>query len=170
MMPSANFHGVLPLLAAAGFLATITVPAAADDGPGAPSSPSKPTLVIDGLEWAAGTNGADIPWPAAVEYCDTLELAGHDDWRLPMLAELEGLHEADAPGGEGIRAPFTIGGCCLWSGESLVDRPAEDGDEIGGEPRMYHWGLMFDGKLPYYAVHIFDDGRALCVRDADQGP
>ena len=58
-----------------------------------------------------------------------------------------------------------IGGCCLWSSESLVDRPAEDGDEIGGEPEMYQWGLMFDGNLPYYAVHIFDDGRALCVRD-----
>ncbi len=125
------------------------------------------TLTLDGLEWARATNGADIPWPTAVDYCDDLELAGHADWRLPSLAELDGLHDPGATGGESIRDPFTIGGCCLWSNESLANRPAEDGDEIAGQPEMYQWGLMFDGKLPYYAVHIFDDGRALCVRDAD---
>lgn len=117
------------------------------------------------LVWAAATNGEDIKWREAVDYCADLELAGHDDWRLPSLAELETLHQADARGGESIRSPFSIGGCCLWSNESLVDRPAEDGDEIGGSPDRYQWGLMFDGKLHYYAVDIFDDGRALCVRE-----
>lgn len=123
------------------------------------------TIVIDGLEWALATNGSNIKWPEAVEYCDALVLAGRTDWRLPTLPELEALHDADAEGGEGIRSPFVIGDCCLWSAESLVDRPAEDGDEIGGRPEMYHWGLMFDGGLRYYAVHIFEDGRALCTRD-----
>lgn len=125
------------------------------------------TTAIDRLEWAVESNGENIKWPEAVEYCEDLELAGHRDWRLPSLDELEALHEPDADGGEGIREPFSIGDCCLWSGESLVDRPAEDGDEIGGSPEMYHWGFMFDGGLRYYAVHIFDDGRALCTRDAD---
>jgi len=127
---------------------------------------TRQTIVLDGLEWALSTNGADLPWPEAVAYCEALELAGHVDWRLPSLGELERLHAPAAAGGEGIREPFAIGGCCLWSGESLVDRPAEDGDEIAGQPQMYHWGYMFDGGLRYYAVHIFDDGRALCVRDA----
>lgn len=125
------------------------------------------TTTIDGLVWAVESNGKDIKWPEAVEYCENLELAGHDDWRLPSLDELETLHDPDAPGGEGIREPLLIGDCCLWSGESLVDRPADDGDEIGGSPEMYHWGFMFDGGLRYYAVHIFDDGRALCTRYAD---
>lgn len=120
------------------------------------------TVVIDSLMWARATNGDDIRWPAAIEYCAALELAGHDDWRLPTMAELESLHDPDAD--YGIRAPFYIDGCCLWSGESLVDRPAEDGDEIGGAPGMYHWGFMFDGGLEYYAVHIFNDGQALCTR------
>lgn len=124
------------------------------------------TIVIEGLEWALETNGEHIKWPEAVAYCAELELAGHSDWRLPTLEELESLHEPDAEGGEGIRGPFSIGDCCLWSGESLVDRPAEDGDEIAGESSMYHWGFMFDAGLRYYAVHIFDDGRALCTRDA----
>ena len=124
------------------------------------------TIPINALEWALATNGENITWPEAVEYCSGLTLAGHSDWRLPTMAELESLHDPDAEGGEGIRSPFAIEDCCLWSGESLVDRPAEDGDEIGGEPKMYHWGFMFDGGFPYYAVHVFDDGRALCTRDA----
>lgn len=127
---------------------------------GAPSE----TTEIEDLEWMVSTNGENMKWPAAVSYCENLELSDKNDWRLPTLSELEGLHDADAE--EGIRDPFELGDCCLWSSESLVDRPAEDGHEIGGEPGMYQWGFMFDGGFPYYAVHIFEDGRALCVRDA----
>lgn len=123
------------------------------------------SILINGLEWALATNGENIKWPEAVQYCAELTLGGHSDWRLPTMDELKSLHEPGAEGGEGIRDPFSIGDCCLWSGESLVDRPAEDGDEIGGSPEMYHWGFMFDGGLPYYAVNVFDDGRALCTRD-----
>lgn len=132
-------------------------PANGDDDPA--------TVVLGGVEWAMETNGAYIPWPDGVSYCEELELDGHDDWRLPSLAELEGLYDADAPAK--IREPFGTDACCLWSNESLVDRPAPDMDEIAGAPGMYHWGYMFDGNQPYYAVHIFEDGQALCVRDED---
>jgi len=125
------------------------------------------TVVIDNLEWTLTTNGENLKWPDAVNYCENLELAGHSDWRLPALAELQNLHDPGAASGMSIRSPFSIDDCCLWSGESLLDRPADDGDEIAGEPEMYQWGFMFDGGLPYYAVHIFEDGRALCTRDAD---
>lgn len=125
------------------------------------------TILIDNQEWALSTNGENIKWPAAVEFCENLELAGHSDWRLPSLEELQGLYDPDAVSGQGIRSPFAIEDCCLWSGESLIERPADDGDEIAGKPEMYQWGFMFDGGLPYYAVHIFEDGRALCTRDAD---
>jgi len=121
------------------------------------------TIVLGDLEWALETNGDYIPWPDGVSYCEQLELDGHDDWRLPSLAELEGLYDADAPAS--IREPFRTDACCLWSNESLTERPAEDGDEIGGQPEMYQWGYMFDGAQRYYAVHIFDDGQALCVRE-----
>ena len=130
--------------------------AAASDGEG--------TVTVEGLQWALETNGSDLPWPEAIDYCEGLELAGHDDWRLPSMAELKTLADPDAADG-GIRSPFRVETCCLWSGESLVDRPAEDGDETAGPPDRYHWGFMFDGGLEYYAVHIFDDGQALCVRE-----
>jgi hypothetical protein len=139
-------------------LATATPPASASETENA-------TIVLDGIEWAVQTNGAYVPWPAAVRYCDQLELAGHSDWRLPSLSELESLYDAEAAAS--IREPFRTDACCLWSGESLVDRPAEDMEEIAGQPDMYHWGYMFDGAQRYYAVHIFEDGQALCARDPD---
>lgn len=153
-------HHDLPRWIMALFVVSIAGLALAD------SEGESQTVEIGDLEWVLATNGENIKWPEAVEYCAELTLAGYSDWRLPTLDELESLHDPDADGGEGIESPFVIGDCCLWSGESLVDRPAEDGDDIGGRPEMYHWGFMFDGGFPYYAVHIFDDGRALCTRDA----
>ena len=160
-----SVHRCLFIVALALMTGLLVHPAGASESEGT-SQDAGLAVVIDNLEWAIETNGEDIKWPEAVEYCDNLELAGHDDWRLPALEELEGLHDPDASSGYGIRSPFLVEACCLWSGESLVERPADDGDEIAGQPEMYHWGFMFDGGLRYYAVHIFDDGRALCTRDA----
>ena len=30
-------------------------------------------------------------WQAALQYCEGLELAGHDDWRLPNVRELQSI-------------------------------------------------------------------------------
>lgn len=38
--------------------------------------------------WAGQDNGKDINWSDANEYCRDSHLAGHDDWRLPTVAEL----------------------------------------------------------------------------------
>lgn len=121
------------------------------------------SIRIDDREWARTTNGPDITWPDAETYCAELEMDGKSDWRLPTLEELETLHDPDAAAG--IREPIVLDGCCLWTQTSLEDRMAEDGDEIAGSPDMYRWGFMFDGGLRYYAVHIFEDGQALCTRD-----
>jgi hypothetical protein len=152
---SANLNGSAGLL----ILALVATVAAS-------ASETRPqTVVLDGVEWSLETNGAYIPWPEAIDYCRELERAGHVDWRLPSLSELEGLYDAEAE--FSIREPFRTDACCLWSGESLVDRPADDMEEIAGRPDMYHWGYMFDGAQRYYAVHIFEDGQALCARNAD---
>jgi hypothetical protein len=145
--------GALALTAALAIAASTAAARAGDE-----------TVVIDALQWAKTTSGEDLRWPDAVQFCAERELDGHADWRLPSMAELKDLHDPAAT--LGIRAPFAIDTCCLWSGESLVDRPAADGDSIAGTPDMYHWGFMFDGGHDYYAVHVFEDGQALCVRDA----
>jgi len=43
-----------------------------------------------GLMWQKVAAGSK-PWNEAIEYCETLVLAGHSDWRLPDLNELQSI-------------------------------------------------------------------------------
>jgi hypothetical protein len=126
------------------------------------------SIIIAGVQWALTTNGSDIKWPDAERYCADLRLEGRGDWRLPTMTELESLRDRNRPGG--IRAPFDVGTCCLWSSTTLEERDSPDSHEIAGSRDMYRWGYMFDADVAYYAVSVFDDGQALCVRDAGAGP
>ena len=45
------------------------------------------------LEWSQKDNGADVDFKGAKAFCDELTLAGHDDWRLPTIEELEGIYD-----------------------------------------------------------------------------
>lgn len=116
-------------------------------------------------EWAPTTSGEDVPWAQADRYCRNLALAGHDDWRLPTLAELEALLVPDAQ--DGVPRSFAIDSCCAWSSTSLAERAAERGGPGAGAPSQYYWGLLLDGGTRYYSFGRIPDGRALCVRDAD---
>lgn len=158
MKPHRSIYYAIPALALAGLIFPVLTGLAG-------SGEDADTVKLANLEWAQTTNGENMRWPDAVDFCDELELGGHDDWRLPDLAELESLHDPES--GDGIREPFAIDTCCLWSSESLVDRPAEDDHEIGGSPDMYQWGFMFDGGHHYYAVSIYEDGQALCTRNVE---
>jgi hypothetical protein len=41
-----------------------------------------------GLTWQKSDDGTTRSWDDAVSYCDTLNLGGRDDWRLPRVDEL----------------------------------------------------------------------------------
>ncbi|MGD9972819.1 MAG: DUF1566 domain-containing protein [Desulfatirhabdiaceae bacterium] len=41
-----------------------------------------------GLTWEQDSHG-DLDWKSALNHCDTLSLAGHDDWRMPTIKELD---------------------------------------------------------------------------------
>jgi hypothetical protein len=53
-----------------------------------------------GLRWQKDTADVDgdgqskqdyVPWCAALPYCESLSFAGHDDWRLPNVRELQSI-------------------------------------------------------------------------------
>lgn len=53
--------------------------------------------VIDrttGLMWAAKDNGEDIDWRDGKRYCESLNLGGYSDWRLPTPKEIDSLYDA----------------------------------------------------------------------------
>jgi hypothetical protein len=136
----------------------------AQDGTAAAAEP----VVIGDLMWSPRSNGEDLVWEAADSYCAALELGGHDDWRLPTLAELETLHDPENTDGGQIVSPLQLDGCCLWSRTSLAELSAEEVGLPGGQSNpaeRYYWGLLFAGGVRYYSVQIFPDGQALCVRD-----
>jgi TPR repeat protein len=49
-----------------------------------------------GLMWTKKDNGDSVSWQQAMYYCRNLQMAGHDDWRLPTINELSGINENEA--------------------------------------------------------------------------
>lgn len=65
--------------------------------------------VIDeatGLTWMKADSGKGMDWPAALEYAEGMEFAGHDDWRLPTAKELQSLVDYS-------RAPDSTGSAAI---------------------------------------------------------
>jgi len=132
------------------------------------SQESRDTVTIDELTWYLAGNDEFSPWSEGNEYCEALDAAGHDDWRLPSLLELEAVHDPGAS--NGIRSPLAFDDCCLWSSDSLVELEADTKGVLPGptnDPSGYYWGFLFASGTRYYSFGNFPDGRAMCVRDAD---
>jgi hypothetical protein len=61
---------------------TGNVPSYTDNGDGTVSDNAT------GLMWQQSPFNTGFSWQEAVDYCESLELAGYDDWRIPSLKEL----------------------------------------------------------------------------------
>lgn len=70
-------------------------------------------------------NGAPIftGWMEALDYCENLQWAGRDDWRLPSYAELTSLLRFTASGARIDASAFPGAGFSAWSSTSNPDAP-----------------------------------------------
>jgi len=50
-----------------------------------------------GLMWTKKNNPSSVKWQKAVNHCQQLQLAGHNDWRLPTIEELQNVYVGPAP-------------------------------------------------------------------------
>jgi hypothetical protein len=105
-----------------------------------------------GLMWALKDNGSDVDWKGALTYCQQLRLGGFSDWRLPDIAELEGIYDAPYKAKGSIR----LSGPWAWSSTRNERGSAYD--------------LLFDSgrKSAPYVLGYSSGGRALCVRHSGE--
>jgi hypothetical protein len=97
----------------------------------------------------------NLAWAAAAEYCATLSLAGHADWRLPSQIELVSLVDysnlgAGHPSIDGTAFPNTPL-AAFWSSTTLAGTPTSA------------WTVYFDLGFTY-AYDVSTVGRVRCVR------
>lgn len=68
-----------------------------------------------GLMWTLRDNGEDVEWQQAKAYCDALQHAGYDDWRLPDVRQLLPLYDPDSEKDWKTLPGIELSSCCPWS-------------------------------------------------------
>ncbi len=81
-----------------------------------------------GLIWMKADSGEGLDWPSALEYAEELELAGHDDWRLPNAKELQSIIDY-------TRSPDTTGSAAIDPVFDCTEITNEGGEKDYG----YYW-------------------------------
>lgn len=82
----------------------------------------KDTADVNGDGMTAGTFD-DVTWQEALKYCENLEFAGHTDWRLPNVRELQSIvaYWRSVPA---IDPAFWVSTHWHWSSSSLAGNPS----------------------------------------------
>ena len=104
-----------------------------------------------GLMWQQNDDGQRYDWPQALQYADTLTLAGHTDWYLPNAKELQSLVDYERAGREpGAPAISPRFGCTKYT---LCDGLVDYG---------YYWSSTshLDGPRPGSSAVYVCFGRA----------
>jgi len=77
-----------------------------------------------GLMWQQATAPGTYVWQQALSYCENLTLAGHNDWRLPNINELQSLveYEGASPSINTTYFPNTVSSD-YWSSTTNANNP-----------------------------------------------
>ena len=76
---------------------------------------------VTGLMWQQAVPSTTYTWSAAVAFCPTLSLGGHNDWRLPREIELVSLIDDGASPTINAKAFPNAPAARLWSSTLLVN-------------------------------------------------
>lgn len=115
-----------------------------------------------GLMWTKRDNGESVSWQQAMDYCQHLQLAGHDDWRLPTIDELSGINQNEA----NVHGAYLKGDLFLsmnvWSSSQVQVKKGKD----AGIPEAWTFEPSRYGPKTL-GVFLVCEGclvHALCVR------
>jgi hypothetical protein len=104
-----------------------------------------------------------LNWKQATVYCQNLQLAGHSDWRLPEIEELQGIYDRDVGmGGHNVKGNLQVPKWWEWS--------SSQGDATG-QILIFDFkdGIRFSGGTgrDWTVWSWRGDTGALCVRRAN---
>ena len=101
-----------------------------------------------GLMWQQD-NGRPFNWCAALAHCENLDLAGHDDWRLPNVRELQSLVDYGLPTMPTIDPVFVSLSSFYWSSTTDADLPCTAWRVAfgGGTGFVAHQSKIFGARL-----------------------
>ncbi len=106
-----------------------------------------------GLMWQQADDGTARDWEESLEYAEGLELAGHDDWRLPSIKELQSIVDY-------TRSPATTSSPVIDPLFSCTE--VEDAEGNPGQYPYYWSGTThLDGPNPGGAAAYVAFGKAM---------
>lgn len=104
------------------------------------------TDLATGLMWMQDDSGYGMVWQEALEYCETLDYAGHTDWRLPNAKELQSIVDyTRMPDATENTTPSTTGAAIDTDYFNITSFTNYNGDE--------DWGFFWSGS-----THKSSDG------------
>ncbi|ABW67537.1 Lcl C-terminal domain-containing protein [Desulfosudis oleivorans] len=108
-----------------------------------------------------------MDWREALAWCESLDLAGHSDWRLPTIKELKSIVDSgtDAPAFDTTFFPDTVPDNFYWSSTTY----ASSKDVAWGILSMSGWSRWFDKSSSYYVRAVRDGQDENIPPTADAG-
>jgi hypothetical protein len=113
-----------------------------------------------GLTWQNPPPENVMTWQEAMDYCDALDLAGHDDWRLPSISDLRslvrGCPSLETGGACGITDSCLDTSCdelpdsCFNGGVCESDCQPDACSEGDGPTDGCYWPEGLDGHCNWY--------------------
>ena len=92
-----------------------------------------------GLMWQRSSDNVTRDWQGALEYCNGLTLAGHNDWRLPNIKVLESIVDATRinPSADPVFTDTNASG--YWSSTSVASNPESAWRVNFGDGHVNSW-------------------------------
>ena len=105
-----------------------------------------------GLMWQQSDSMKGMNWKDALEYAETLNLGGYDDWRLPNAKELQSIVDYS-------RSPDTTGSPAI----DPIFKTSSILNEAGNKDYPYYWSSTahLDGPVPEKNAAYIAFGRAM---------
>ncbi len=99
-----------------------------------------------GLMWTQDDNGEGIDWETALDYAENIEFAGHSDWRLPNVKELQGIVDYSYSPSATVAENMGPAIDPLFNCTPIIN-------EAGNDDYAYYWtntSAHFTSGEPYY--------------------